>query len=47
MSAFEKVGGIPQPEVTRFAVHASYILLHPVLTDPRRRLSRCVRFTGV
>ena len=26
MPAFEKVGGLPQPEVTRFAVHASYIL---------------------
>jgi hypothetical protein len=26
MPAFETVGGIPQPEVTRFAVHASYIL---------------------
>ena len=26
MPAFEKVGGLPPPEVTRFAVHASYIL---------------------
>jgi heme-degrading monooxygenase HmoA len=25
MPAFEKVGGIPQPEVTRFEVHASHI----------------------
>jgi len=23
--AFEKVGGIPQPQVTRFDVHASYV----------------------
>jgi hypothetical protein len=23
--AFEKVGGIPQPEVTRFEVHSSYV----------------------
>jgi hypothetical protein len=24
-SAFEKVSGLPQPEVTRFEVHASYV----------------------
>ena len=25
MPAFEKVGDIPQPQVTRFEVHASYV----------------------
>ena len=25
MPAFEKVGGIPQPQTTRFEVHASYV----------------------